>query len=82
MQGATVDPVTGDFLFSTYFEGDPSVSKVYEVRRSDQLTAVPEPQGVGAFITALALIGFKVMSSAKKRGNKEGKRILVRGKMS
>ncbi len=72
VQGATVDPVTGDFLFSTYFEGDPSVSKVYEVRRSEQLTSVPEPQGVGAFVTALALIGFRVVSNTKKSGNTSG----------
>jgi len=65
VQGATVDPVTGDFLFSTYFEGDPSVSKIYEVRMSDQLTSVPEPQGVAAFIPALALIGLGVTRKSR-----------------
>lgn len=30
--GATVDPVTGDVLFSTFFENSPAKSKIYQVR--------------------------------------------------
>ena len=58
VQGATVDPVTGDFLFSTYFEGDPSVSKVYEVRRSEQYSVrvAPVPSQTSGLV-ALGLMG-------------------------
>lgn len=32
--GATLDPETGDFLFSTFFEEDPSKSKIFQVINS------------------------------------------------
>lgn len=30
VMGATIDPVTGNFLFSTFFEGEPSLSKIFQ----------------------------------------------------
>ena len=30
VMGATTDPLTGNFLFSTFFEGEPSLSKIFQ----------------------------------------------------
>lgn len=30
VMGSTVDPLTGNFLFSTFFEGEPSLSKIFQ----------------------------------------------------
>ena len=30
VMGSTIDPVTGDFLFSTFFEGEPSLSTIFK----------------------------------------------------
>lgn len=70
--GSTIDPVTGDFLFSTFFEDYPSQSKIFEVRSFTQPTPVPEPKA-GA-VASLAVLGLglllkkKVTSSSKRNG--------------
>lgn len=55
VMGATIDPVTGDFIFSTFFEGEPSVSKIYAVTRGTKSTSVPEPQGVTLLVSMFVL---------------------------
>ncbi|GAA6622546.1 hypothetical protein [Scytonema sp. NUACC26] len=69
VMGATIDPVTGDFIFSTFFEGEPSVSKIYAVTRVTKSTSVPEPRGVtwvfSTFVLVLSLLRNKISRFAQ-----------------
>lgn len=61
--GAAVDPLTGDLLYSTYFENQPSPAKILAVRGFLHPTSVPEPS-TGLF-TSLAVVSLGLMFKRK-----------------
>ncbi|SRR5579883_1591956 len=68
--GATLDPLTGDFLFSAYFEDSPSGSRIFEVRSLKNPISVLEPN---VAVASLAFLGFVLLSRNKRKNPLEKK---------
>ncbi|MDF5723139.1 MAG: hypothetical protein PUP91_22225 [Rhizonema sp. PD37] len=62
--GATLDPLTGDFIFSAFFEDSPSESRIFAVRSLTQPTSVPEP---GVAVASLAVLSFISVAKAVRK---------------
>jgi len=63
---ATVDPLTGDVLYSTFFEDQPSPAKIVAVRGFLPPQQVPEP--TAGFGTGLVILGMSFWLKKKAKG--------------